>query len=267
MSIVSHTAWKRQAGLNLHDKASLLRCAPEAVFGILSPLSSLLFCSSHFPFTCSVSGLFHLCLPASLPVCLPAAYLLPVFLSVLSSGILAFCLSVLSGGCPTCVSQLLPPTLPAYLMFACFLHGCSIWRLFQCNGVSQCSLLFVCLPPLCLFVCCLPGLPTRALSRALSFFLPPSLPPRPLCLVYLSRACPFLSTCFVWGMSRPHSPASRISFPFFPSPDSRLHLRCPSIKILASSGLRPEWELQVPAAHKASADVGGAEGRGLTAAD
>lgn len=74
----------------------------------------------------------------------------PVFLSVLSPSISVFRLSVLSGDCPTCVFQPLPPTLPAYLMFVCPPVSCIIVVLYGgcSNGVSQRSFLFVWLWPL-----------------------------------------------------------------------------------------------------------------------
>lgn len=194
----------------------------------------------------------------------------PVFLSVLSPSISVFRLSVLSGDCPTCVFQPLPPTLPAYLMFVCPPVSCIIVVLYGgcSNGVSQRSFLFVCLSPLYLFVCCLPGAPPPAPFCQAGPLVSSQHRPLSACMsAYLSRSLSFSVYLFCLGTVPSTFPCFP-SLPSSPHPPTRASTHAAhSIKISASSGQRPDWELQVPAARAAATDAGAVEGRGLTAAD
>lgn len=197
-----------------------------------------------------------------MPLCLPTC--LSVFLSILFPRILVFCLSVLSGYHPTCVSQL--PTLLAYL-YVC-LSTCLFYYMVVLSAslpvialpLSVVSCLCVSQPVLFLSICYI----CRSLLCVSQCLLP--IPRLPACLHDCLPACPFPSICVskdcVLYLSHLPTPPTPLPIPLHPPPPTLF----PTSGSQACSQPRPDWELQVPAARAAVADVGAVGGRGLTAA-
>lgn len=224
------------------------------------PSPSSLFLLVCFPFICFVSGLFHLCLPACPSACPPACLSFYLFcFPEYWFSVYLFCLGTIPP-----VSPSFPRCLPICMSVfppVCF----TIWLFY--------------LPP-CLSSLCLCLLSPACASPSLSYFslfvisVGPScvsqrllpIPRLPACLHDCLPACPFPSICVskdcVLYLSHLPPPPTPLPIPLHPPPPTLF----PTSGSQASSQPRPDWELQVPAARAAVADVGAVGGRGLTAA-